>query len=70
MRETGFAKINLALNGGVKVLVPKVQPQVAAPLPRTGANNVLFVGSAVGLGLISLLSAAGYRRLRRADGTS
>lgn len=66
----GGAKINLALNGGVKVLVPKVQPQVAAPLPRTGGNNVLFVGSAVGLGLISLLSAAGYRRLRRADGTS
>jgi hypothetical protein len=66
----GGAKINLALNGGVKVLVPKVQPQVAAPLPRTGANNVLFVGSAIGLGLISLLSAAGYRRLRRSDGTS
>jgi hypothetical protein len=66
----GGAKINLALNGGVKVLVPKVQPQVAAPLPRTGANNVLLVGSAVGLGLISLLSAAGYRRLRRSDGTS
>lgn len=65
----GGARINLALNGGVKVLVPKVQPQVAAPLPRTGGNNVLFVGSAVGLGLISLLSAAGYRRLRRADGT-
>ncbi len=66
----GGAKINLALSGGVKVLVPKVQPQVAAPLPRTGGNNVLFVGSAVGLGLISLLSAAGYRRLRRSDGTS
>jgi hypothetical protein len=65
----GGAKINLALNGGVKVNVPKVQPQVAAPLPRTGGNNVLFVGSAVGLGLLSLLSAAGYRKLRRADGT-
>ncbi|HYN98546.1 MAG TPA: hypothetical protein VEU28_02620 [Actinomycetota bacterium] len=65
----GGAKINLALNGGVRVTVPKVQPQVAAPLPRTGGTNVLFVGSAVGLGLISLLSAAGYRRLRRADGT-
>lgn len=66
----GGAKINLALSGGVRVLVPKVQPQVAAPLPRTGGNNVLLVGSAVGLGLISLLSAAGYRRLRRSDGTS
>ncbi|HEU4867444.1 MAG TPA: hypothetical protein VFV09_06925 [Actinomycetota bacterium] len=66
----GGAKINLALAGGVKVLVPKVQPQVAAPLPRTGGNNVLFVSSAVGLGLISILSAAGYRRLRRSDGTS
>lgn len=66
----GGAKINLALSGGVKVLVPKVQPQVAAPLPRTGANNVLLAGSAVGLGLISLLSAAGYRRLRRSDGAS
>lgn len=66
----GGAKINLALSGGVKVLVPKVQPQVAAPLPRTGANNVQLLGSAAGLGLISLLSAAGYRRLRRSDGTS
>lgn len=66
----GGAKINLALNGGVKVLVPKVQAQVPAPLPRTGADNAMLVGSAVGLGLISLLSAAGYRRLRRADGTS
>ncbi len=66
----GGAKINLALNGGVKVLVPKVQAQVPAPLPRTGANNAMLVGSAMGLGLISLLSAAGYRRLRRADGTS
>lgn len=65
----GGAKINLALNGGVRVTVPRVQPQVAAPLPRTGGNNVLFVGSAVGLGLLSLLSAAGYRKLRRADGT-
>lgn len=66
----GGAKINLALSGGVRVLVPKVQPQVAAPLPRTGANNVQLLGSAAGLGLISLLSAAGYRRLRRPDGTS
>ncbi|CAN5853355.1 hypothetical protein BH23ACT12_BH23ACT12_20610 [soil metagenome] len=65
----GGAKINLALNGGVRVTVPKVQPQVAAPLPRTGGNNVLFVGSAVGLSLLSLLSAAGYRKLRRPDGT-
>ncbi|HEX2180076.1 MAG TPA: hypothetical protein VHL54_11265 [Actinomycetota bacterium] len=64
----GGAKINLAVKGGVRVTVPSVQPQVAAPLPRTGGTTALYVGGAVGLGLISLLSAAGYRRLRRADG--
>jgi hypothetical protein len=66
----GGAKINLALNGGVRVTVPRVQPQVPAPLPRTGADNAVLMGSAVGLGLISLLSAAGYRRLRRANGSA
>lgn len=64
----GGAQINLALKGGTRVEIPKVQPQVAAPLPRTGADNTVLVGSAVGLGLISLLSAAGYRRLRE-DGS-
>lgn len=64
----GGAQINLALKGGVRVEVPKVQPQVAAPLPRTGGITALYVGGAVGFGLISLLSAVGYRKLRRAGG--
>jgi len=65
----GGAQLKLALNGGVRVEIPKVQAQVPPPLPRTGGNNVLFVGSAMGLVLVSLLSAAGYRRLRvKAEG--
>ncbi len=60
----GGGKINLGLSGGVRVEIPRVQAQVAPPLPRTGGENLLFVASAVGLTLLSLLSAAGYRRLR------
>ncbi|HEX2052999.1 MAG TPA: hypothetical protein VHJ78_04625 [Actinomycetota bacterium] len=60
----GGAKVNVPLSGSVRVEVPRVQAQVPAPLPRTGHNNVVFTGVAVSLALVSLLSAAGYRRLR------
>lgn len=64
----GGTTVNLPVHGGVIVEAPKVQAQVRAPLPRTGGNNVLYVASATGLTLLSLLSAAGYRRLRLKGG--
>lgn len=60
----GGARINLPVRGGVRVEIPRVQAQVPAPLPRTGYDSAVFVRAAVGLGLVSLLSAAGYRRLK------